>query len=119
MYRFAGLLFVLVLAGCGGGGASENPPFGGKATSTATPSEQVLGARNEATPTLTPQPTAPAEYTVVEGDTLSEIGQRFGKDVAEIVSLNGLDDADSLFVGQVLKLSGTPVAATPTPTATQ
>ncbi|MEI2651546.1 MAG: helix-turn-helix domain-containing protein [Microthrixaceae bacterium] len=72
VYRFAGVLLVLILAGCGGGGASGDNPFGNNPTATNTPTQQVLGARSEQPATATSQPSPPAEYTVVDGDTLSE-----------------------------------------------
>jgi LysM repeat protein len=43
-------------------------------------------------------------YTVQQGDTLGEIAQRFDTTVQAIVSLNDLADADSIVVGQTLKL---------------
>lgn len=114
MYRFLALLFVFGAAACGGGDASPNSRFGGSATNTATPSQQVLGTRSEPSATSTAQPTPPGEYTVVEGDTLSEIAAKFGTDVATLVAANALADADSLFVGQVLKIAATgSVTATP------
>ena len=125
MYRFLALLSVLMAAACGGGDASPNSRLGGNATSTATASQQVLGARDEPTATATAQPTPPGEYTVVEGDTLSEIAAKFGTDVPTLVAVNALADADSLFVGQVLKIAApgsataTPSSATVTATPTQ
>lgn len=118
MHRVAGVLFVLLVAGCGGGGAPSGDPFGRNPTATNTPTQQVLGARDEATPTGTTAalPTPPGEYTVVEGDTLSEIAARFGTDTATLVALNQLVDADAISIGQVLRISGTPAAATVSPT---
>ena len=43
-------------------------------------------------------------YTVQQGDTLGSIAQRFGTTVRELVALNKLTDADSIGIGQVLKL---------------
>lgn len=118
MYRFAGVIVVLLLAGCGGGGASPGNRFSQDPTATATPSQQVLGARSES-PSTSPQPTqTPAEYTVVAGDTLSEIAARFNTDTATLVALNQLPDPDAIAVGQVLRVSGTPPAGTPSPSAT-
>ncbi len=57
-------------------------------------------------------------YTVQQGDTLGSIAQRFGTTVRELVALNKLTDADSIGIGQVLKLpqgsSGETEAAEPT-----
>lgn len=62
-----------------------------------------------------PAPAAevPARYTVRSGDTLSEIAARFGLTQRELMSRNGLRDADSLRVGQTLKLA----AGSTTPSA--
>ena len=43
-------------------------------------------------------------YTVVSGDTLSAIAQRFGTTVSAIASLNGIADVNKIYVGQVLKI---------------
>ena len=55
------------------------------------------------TPAEAPQ-TAPAEqtYTVVAGDTLSEIGERFGVDYLHIAEVNQIANPDLINVGQVL-----------------
>lgn len=45
-------------------------------------------------------------YTVVRGDTLSEIAVRYGTTVATLVKLNNIKDPDYIVVGQVLKLDG-------------
>ncbi|WP_214483062.1 LysM peptidoglycan-binding domain-containing protein [Bacillus sp. SM2101] len=43
-------------------------------------------------------------YTVVSGDSLSGIAQRFGMTLAEIQSLNNISDPNKIQVGQVLKV---------------
>ena len=43
-------------------------------------------------------------YAVKPGDTLSAIAQRFGTTVQAIVAANALENADLLFVGQVLAI---------------
>jgi LysM repeat protein len=53
-----------------------------------------------ATPASTPPP--PTTYTVVQGDTLALIAQRFGTTVAAIQSANGIGDPDEIVIGQVL-----------------
>lgn len=46
----------------------------------------------------------PITYTVQVGDTLSAIGQKFGKDYREIAAKNGITNPDYIQVGQVLKI---------------
>jgi LysM repeat protein len=41
-------------------------------------------------------------YTVVEGDTLAVIAQRFGTTVEALQAANGIEDPDEIVVGQVL-----------------
>ena len=45
-------------------------------------------------------------YTVRSGDTLASISARTGVSVARLQDLNGISDPDRIFVGQVLRLSG-------------
>jgi len=54
-------------------------------------------------------------HTVVRGDTLGAIAQRYGVTVAQLVAWNALADPNRLEVGQVLRLSAP--AATPVPPA--
>lgn len=51
-------------------------------------------------------------YTVVKGDTLSELAQRFGTTVSNLVNLNNIKDPDFIVVGQELKLSGSATGST-------
>lgn len=44
------------------------------------------------------------EYTVVKGDTLGEIAQRFGTSVEKLVKLNNIKDKDLILIGQKIKL---------------
>jgi LysM repeat protein len=63
-------------------------------TPTATPS-----------PTVTPVPPTPSPattYTVVAGDTLASIAARFGTTVAALQAANGIEDPNTINVGQVL-----------------
>jgi nucleoid-associated protein YgaU len=43
-------------------------------------------------------------YTVVKGDTLSEIGQRFKVDWRDIAKLNHVKNPDLIYPGQVFKI---------------
>ena len=58
-------------------------------------------------------------YTVVRGDTLSEIAQRYGTTVRYLAKLNNIRNVNLIYVGQVLKISEvvtvTPAKPNPTP----
>lgn len=61
-----------------------------------------------------PAPAAPAGdpnlYTVVSGDTVGSIAARFGVDVNAMLAANGLSGYSIIVPGQVLKLTGPPIA---------
>lgn len=61
---------------------------------------------------------APAVYTVLPGDTVSSVAQRYGLATAAVLALNGLSWSSSIFPGQVLRLTSAPVKATGLPTPT-
>ena len=46
-------------------------------------------------------------YTVRSGDTLSEIAARYGTSVNALVRLNGIQNPNLIYPGEVLKISGT------------
>jgi LysM repeat protein len=73
-------------------------------TATTTPAPSATTAPTPA-PTAAPTPPPPpptTTYTVVQGDTLASIAQRFGTTVAAMQSANGIEDADEIVIGQVL-----------------
>ena len=49
-------------------------------------------------------------YTVVLGDTLGKISNRFGVSVDQLVKLNNIDNPNLIYVGTVLKVSGNAAA---------
>jgi LysM repeat protein len=74
------------------------------------------GAAAGATTTTGTAAGGTSTYTVQQGDTLGAIAKRFGTTVQAIVSANGLANADSIKVGQKLKIasgSGSGAAAAP------
>ncbi len=55
-------------------------------------------------------------YTVISGDSLSEISQKFFGDFSQvnaIAQVNHITDKDVIFPGQVLQIPDTPAAADP------
>lgn len=61
-----------------------------------------------------PQPPVSGKtYTVVKGDTLSEIAQKYGTTVDTLAQLNGIKAPNLIVVGQVLKLPGSTTGFTP------
>lgn len=61
-----------------------------------------------------PQPPVSGKtYTVVKGDALSEIAQKYGTTVDTLAQLNGIKDPNLIVVGQVLKLPGSTTGFTP------
>lgn len=78
----------------------------------ATPSPAYAGAY-AGMPTPDPTPVGHEEgravqtYTVRAGETLSQIAIALGSSVEEIVAANDLSSADSIWVGQTLRIPGT------------
>jgi hypothetical protein len=70
------------------------------------------------TPMVTPTLVL-TKYQVQSGDTLGEISIKFGVPVADIMQINGLEDADALGVGMELLIPVTPTETTIAPSATQ
>ena len=73
------------------------------ATATPTPTPTPTPALTPS-PEVTPAPTQPPQttYTVVAGDTLALIADRFGTTVSALQAANGIDDPNTINVGQVL-----------------
>jgi LysM repeat protein len=57
-------------------------------------------------------------YTVQAGETLSEIAAQFGVEAQVLLDLNGLEDANAIFVGQTLRVPFALDAAEPAPAGT-
>lgn len=78
---------------------------------------QVLSLSGSAAapaPTTGPNVTT-TKYTVVKGDTISGIAQRFGLKTATVLSANGLSSSSLIFPGQSITIPGMATAAATTP----
>lgn len=89
------------------GTASTDAPTGGQGPQPT----EAPKVEPKAAPKAAPKAEKPAqpkkkfkEYTVVSGDTLSEIGARFGVPYMEIARLNNIENPDLIFPGQVFKI---------------
>ena len=70
-----------------------------------------LGSEGHIPPTISP-PSGYFNYTVVSGDSIWSLAQRFGTTVDAIMSLNGLTSS-SLSIGQVLRIPSSTVTTPP------
>lgn len=84
---------------------------------------RVLGSRYDAVQAIVNQKLgashshATQTYTVRSGDTLSGIAARYGTTWQHLQQLNGLADPNRIYVGQVLKVTGSAPDAAPAPAA--
>jgi LysM repeat protein len=78
------------------------------------PTPIVPTAEGTARPTATPDLSGRTVYTVVAGDTLSDIAARFNSTVEAITQANGIDASGLILVGQQLVIP-VPVAPTAVP----
>jgi len=63
----------------------------------------VLQQADTSTPTPESQST-PRSHTVRPGETLSEIAKRYGFSVAQLLRINGIANANAIYVGQEIRL---------------
>lgn len=71
---------------------------------------QILKLKASATAKPQPQPSGKT-YTVKSGDTLSEIAAKHGMTTNALANLNGIKNANLIYPGQVLNVTGTAKAA--------
>ncbi|WP_288958788.1 LysM peptidoglycan-binding domain-containing protein [uncultured Leuconostoc sp.] len=104
---------VLKVSNAAGSNNTQNTtqPSAGTPTNTAPNAPST-----NTTPTVTPSTNG--SYTVKSGDTLYGIAAKLGTNVQTLLSLNGLQLSSTIYVGQVLKTNGAPVAGAGTATGT-
>ena len=78
-------------------GSTNAPAAASKPTATT--------ARKAGRSGSTQKQAAPRTYTVKPGDTLGDISETTGVPLADLIDYNDLEDAQSLRVGQKLKLT--------------
>lgn len=69
-------------------------------------------------PSPSPTPIPTINYTVLPGDTLFKIAQKFNTTVGTLVSLNNITDPNLIIAGQVLLVPAPAPTPTPTPSPT-
>ena len=65
---------------------------------------QVLKIRSSNTTTQTTSTSGKVYYTVKRGDTLSGIAKKYGTNVAKLVMLNGIKNANKIYVNQSIRV---------------
>jgi LysM repeat protein len=91
------------------GEEGEEPPVGEEPEVEETPA-----AETPAEPPAAGGPT-PATHTVARGESLYQIGLRYGISWVVLAEINNLSNPNNIIVGQVLRLTADPAAPTPTP----
>ena len=76
---------------------------------------QVPGAGSARTSTGARTTTVNANYTVKQGETLSELAERYGTSVKRLMELNNLGSAQDLWAGSRIQVPVTRTAAAPKP----
>jgi LysM repeat protein len=116
LFVLLGLVLILGATGRLPGGAAE-PTQAAAATFTAVATfTQAPTATETQAPTSTPLP--PFEYTVAAGDTIGGIAVAFDVSAQSILTLNGLDPAVPLQIGQLLQVPQPTPTLTPEPSST-
>ncbi|MCO6452427.1 MAG: LysM peptidoglycan-binding domain-containing protein [Caldilineales bacterium] len=123
-----GIILSLFIASCGQV-ITRPTPAPPTPTPSATPSPPPTSLPTDTPPPYTPEPTAtptvsptPVIHTIVSGETLIAIAQRYGVSLAALQEANGILDPRALRVGQQLFIptdTGVdPASGSPTPTPT-
>jgi LysM repeat protein len=76
---------------------------------SSSPDTTAVIVATTTTPTTAPPATQPS-YVVQQGDSLSQIANRFGVSTKALADFNGIADADTIKVGQTLNIPPTTAA---------
>ncbi len=105
---------------CGDSEGSDDATGEPSATASSPPNTPTPSPEGSPGPSPTPTfPTGGTHYTVVSGDTLFDIAQRYGVTVDALVAVNHLNDPTALTIGQVLIIPDGAVVIEPTIAPTQ
>ncbi len=102
---------VLTLSACGRS-APEEVVDNIEGSSTPVTTGVTTTVAVSQTVTTDPPPTTQPTYVVQQGDSLSVIAQRFGVTAKELADFNGIENPDSIKIGQSLAIP--PTTITPT-----
>lgn len=98
---------------CGGGSSTGSPEptttsLTPQVVSTTTTADTITISTVGSPPDepAAKEPAAGGNYTVADGDVLSQIASRFGTTVDAILAANNLDNPDLIRPGQVLIIPG-------------
>jgi LysM repeat protein len=100
------LVFVALSAACGRTAPDETAEV---LQQSSSPDTTAVIAATTTTPTTAPPATQPS-YVVQQGDSLSQIADRFGVSTKALADFNGIADADEIKVGQTLNIPPTTAA---------
>jgi LysM repeat protein len=74
------------------------------APKTETPAAETPKTDTNTSETSQPAVSTETTYTIVEGDTLGAIAEKFGTTVSNLMALNNISDETTIQIGQKLKL---------------
>ena len=100
----APLVAVLLIAGCSARDSKESvsEPTSGPVMIVVTMTPIPPGATVVITPTPTLDAATLRKHTVAAGESVSSISELYNVSQDDLLALNGIDDPNSLFVGQEL-----------------
>ena len=95
---------------------AEPEPITADILATLAPAKVEVTSIPAPPPAPEPPPAPVTEVTVKPGDTVADLAAAHGVDMYKMLAANGLGPYDLIYVGDVLKLDGPPIAVTPVQT---